>query len=36
LGNGNGGCNSGVLPQYQLAPEEFRFRVKFAPVVGEE
>ncbi|HRJ41393.1 MAG TPA: glycoside hydrolase family 2 TIM barrel-domain containing protein, partial [Caldilineaceae bacterium] len=32
-GLGNGSCGPGVLPQYQLAPEEFRFQVQFAPVV---
>lgn len=32
-GLGNGSCGPGVLPQYQLAPDEFRFQVRFAPVV---
>lgn len=31
-GLGNGGYGPGVLPQYQLLPEEFRFQVRFAPV----
>ena len=35
-GLGNGSCGPGVLPQYQLPPEEFRFQVRFAPVSGEE
>jgi beta-galactosidase len=35
-GLGNGSCGPGVLPQYQLPPEEFRFQVKFAPVTREE
>ncbi len=35
-GLGNGSCGPGVLPQYQLPPEEFRFQVRFAPVMGEE
>ncbi len=35
-GLGNGSCGPGVLPQYQLTPEEFRFQVKFSPVVAKE
>ena len=35
-GLGNGSCGPGVLPQYQLTPGEFRFQVRFAPVVAEE
>jgi beta-galactosidase len=31
-GLGNGSCGPGVLPQYQLKPEEFRFQVRLRPV----
>jgi beta-galactosidase/beta-glucuronidase len=33
-GLGNGSCGPGVLPQYQLTPEEFRFQVRLRPVNG--
>jgi hypothetical protein len=33
-GLGNGSCGPGVLPQYQLTPEEFRFQVRLRPVMS--
>jgi len=35
-GLGNGSCGPGVLPQYQITPEEFRFQVQFALVTGDD
>jgi hypothetical protein len=34
-GIGTASCGPGVLPAYQLKPEEFRFSVLFRPVTGD-
>jgi beta-galactosidase/beta-glucuronidase len=35
-GLGNGSCGPGVLPQYQLKPEEVRFQIRLRPVKAGE
>lgn len=35
-GLGNGSCGPGVLPQYQLLPEEIRFQIRLRPVKAGE
>ena len=35
-GLGNGSCGPGVLPQYQLLPEEARFRIRLRPLKAGE
>jgi beta-galactosidase len=35
-GLGNGSCGPGVLPQYQLLPEEVRFQIRLRPVKAGE
>ena len=33
-GLGSASCGPGVLPQYELRPEEFRFAVRLRPLVA--